>query len=259
MFSASDRSLVSADSKQPADTWERIYFIGYTLVTLGLGDYQPEGRIWQLATAIAAANGFLLITLAITYLISVVSAATQKRQLAIYIFCLGSNPSEILTKAWNGKDFGMLSQHLVSLTPMLALYGQNHLVYPVLHYFHSTDLQTAAEINVVVLDEALTLLECAVKPEHRPDAVALYALRESVLVFLDTLSSAFIKPAASAPPLPVLDELRASNIPLVSDEVFEKEVSSISKRRRLLLALVQNDGWTWKSISNRLGRRSVPG
>ena len=151
IFSTSDRSLVSADTKQPTDIWEK--------VTLGLGDYQPQGKIWQLATAAAAANGFFLITLSITYLLSVVSAGTQKRQLATYISCLGYTPAEIVTKAWNGKDFGMLSQHLVAIAPMLALYGQSHFAYPVLHYFHSTRRETAAEVNMAVLDEALTLLE----------------------------------------------------------------------------------------------------
>ncbi|MBD2740419.1 ion channel [Coleofasciculus sp. FACHB-1120] len=253
IFSTSDRSLISADTKQPADIWERIYFTGYTLVTLGLGDYQPQGKIWQLATATAAANGFFLITLSITYLLSVVSAGTQKRQLATYISSLGYTPTEIVTKAWNGKDFGMLSQHLVAIAPMLALYGQSHFAYPVLHYFHSTRRETAAEVNMAVLDEALTLLEFGIKPEHRPDSVALYPVRQTLSVFLETLTSAYIKPASDVPPLAVLDELRAYGIPTVSDEAFASEVSNLTKRRRLLLALVRNDGWSWKEVGNRFG------
>lgn len=250
IFSASDRSLISSDGGKPANIWERIYFTGYTLVTLGLGDFKPQGIVWQLATATAAANGFFLITLAITYLFSVLSAVTQKRQLAAYISSLGRTADEIVTKAWNGKDFGMLAQHLVSLTPMLALYRQHQLAYPVIHYFHSVERQTAAEVCVVVLDEALTLLEYGVKPEYRPDAVALYAARHTLSEFLETLKSAFIKPTADVPPVPNLEQLRAGGIPTVSDEAFEVAIGDLNRRRRLLLALIKNDGWYWKTVIN---------
>lgn len=131
---------------------------------------------------------------------------------------------------------------------LLAYIRQNHLAYPVIHYFHNFQRQNAAEVSVVVLDEALTLLEYAVKSEHRPDAVALYTVRQSIEKFLETLNAAYIKPSKDVPPLPRLDELRASGIPTFSDEDFEEAVSNLNRRRRLLLALVRSDGWSWKEI-----------
>lgn len=180
---------------------------------------------------------YSLITLAITYLFSVLSAVTQKRQLAAYISSLGRTADEIVTKAWNGKDFGMLAQHLVSLTPMLALYRQHQLAYPVIHYFQSVERQTAAEVY-------------GVKPEYRPDAVALYAARHTLSEFLETLKSAFIKPTADVPPVPNFEQLRAGGIPTVSDEAFEVAIGDLNRRRRLLLALIKNDGWYWKTAIN---------
>ncbi|MEQ9484433.1 MAG: hypothetical protein RIG27_19410 [Coleofasciculus sp. F4-SAH-05] len=50
-----------------------------------------EGAVWQIATAIASVNGFFLVTLAIAYLLPVVSAATQQRQLAVYLVGIGSH------------------------------------------------------------------------------------------------------------------------------------------------------------------------
>lgn len=248
IFCASGDSLVSSTSEQPADFWDRVYFTGYTLVTLGLGDYKPKGSIWQLATVLEAGNGFFIVTLAITYLIAVAAAVTQKRQLALYISCLGRTPEEIVIQAWNGNDFGGLTQHLVTLAPLLTLYGQSHLAYPVLHYCHSVERQTTAEIYIAVLDEALTLLATGVKPEHRPDATTLYVTRQALTKFLDTLQSAFIKPTAIAPPLPRLEPLRANGIPTVSDEDFQIAVDDIQKRRQLLLALVKSDGWSWEAV-----------
>lgn len=108
----------------------------------------------------------------------------------------------------------------------------------------------------MVLDETLTLLQAGVKPEHQPDRVALYATRQAVSQFLETLTSAFIKPAATTPPLPRLEQLRVRGIPTASDEDFQAAVSEIERRRRLLLALVKNDGWSWETIENPYVRDS---
>jgi len=248
IFSASDQAVVNADSKEPVGLWERAYFTGYTLFTLGLGDYVPQGAIWQLATAIAAANGFVLVSLTITYLVPVISAAAQKRQLAAYISSLGKTSDDIILKAWNGKNFAALTQHLVSLTPMLLLHGQRHLAYPVLHYFHSSERYTAATLSVAVLDETLTLLKYGIEPVAQIDRLTLYAARQAMSVFLETLSSTFLEPATEAPPIPALDRIRAGGIPTVSDEAFYSAVSGLARRRQLLLALVQSHGWDWDDV-----------
>lgn len=250
IFNASDLTVVNASSKQPASMWERIYFVGYTLSTLGMGDYQPSGVVWQLATAAASANGFVMISLTISYLIPVVSAATQKRQLALYISSLGGTPDEIVARAWNGKDFGQLDQHLISLAAQLALQGEQHLTYPILHYFHSVERSKASVLSFVAFDEALTLLEYGVKPSARPDPAALRPVRRVNAAFLRTLTSAYIEPTSENPPPPPLHLLRALGIPTVSDREFWESIKHLTKRRRLLLALVQEDGWTWDSVSS---------
>lgn len=250
IFCASDYAVVNAETGKPADVWTRIYFTGYTLVTLGLGDYKPQDGVWQVLTAIAAANGFFLVSLSITYLLPVISAATQKRQLAAYISSLGKTSDDIVLRAWNGKNFGLLEQHLVTLTPMLLLHAQRHLTYPVLHYFHSPERYTAGTLSIAVLDETLTLLKYGVKPAEQIDAVTLYAARQAVTTFLETLNSTFIEPAKDAPPIPALDRLRAGGVPTVSDEAFESAIGDLARRRRLLLALVQSHGWDWDDVEN---------
>lgn len=252
IFCAGDYAVVNADTGKPADVWTRVYFTGYTLVTLGLGDYKPQDGVWQVLTAIAAANGFFLVSLSITYLLPVISAATQKRQLAAYISSLGKTSDDIVLRAWNGKNFGLLEQHLVALTPMLLLQAQRHLTYPVLHYFHSPERYTALTLSIAVLDETLTLLKYGVKPAEQIDALTLYAARQAVTTFLETLNSlnsTFIEAAKDAPPIPSLDRLRAGGVPTVSDEAFQSVFGDLV-RRRLLLALVQNHGWDWDDVAN---------
>jgi hypothetical protein len=57
----------------PTTVVNKIFYTGYTLSTLGLGDMEPEGNFWDIL-AILSFTGLILISIAITYLIPVVSA-----------------------------------------------------------------------------------------------------------------------------------------------------------------------------------------
>ena len=248
VFAGSPTAVVSAAGGEPATFLERAYYAGDTISTLGLGDFRPVGGAWQLLTSVAAGSGFLLVGLAIAYLVPVVQAATQKRQLAVCVWSLGRNPADIISRAWNGVDSTALGPHLVSLTAMLALLGESHQTYPVLHYFHGTKRSSAVAPNVAALDEALTILECGLQKGCSLDLPSLGAARESITEFLNTLAPALIAPAADTPPPPSLAMLRDMGVPVVDDALFEQAVEGVVERRRLLLALVRNEAWTWEAV-----------
>ena len=252
IFCSFQDAIVNSSNGEPASIWGRIYFVAYTITTLGRGDYQPSNTIWHLLTGLSAANGFFLVTLSIAYLFPVVSAATEKRILAVTISCLGGTADEILIKAWNGKDFGNLDQHLISLTPLIVALGEKHLTYPVLHYFHTPLRSRCLPLSIAALDEAMTLLQYAVPLETRPDPAALFPVRRSCAAFLTTLKSDYIKPSKKEPPLLPLTLLRMKGIPTMEDERYLKAMKQISTRRKLLLALVENDGWSWDAAASSL-------
>lgn len=248
IFNSSHQAIINASTGDPATVWERIYFVSYTLSTLGLGDFKPQAPVWQIATAAASMSGFMLITLVIAYLLPVVSAATQKRQLALYISSLGGTPDEIVARAWNGENFGQLSQHLIVLTSQITLQSEQHLTYPILYYFHSMQRSRSLSLSLVALDEALTLLRYGVKPAIRPDPATLDPLRRASSAFLQTLLSVYIQPCENVPPIPSLEALRASGIPTVSDREFQSAIQSLQQRRQLLLTLASEDGWNWDAV-----------
>jgi len=252
IFDSTGTGVVTSSNKLPATFWETVYFTGYTLSTLGLGDYQPNGTVWQITTAIASMSGFFLVTLTFAYLLPVIGAATQKRQLALYISSLGGTPDEMIARAWTGKGFGEFSQHLIALSPMVIQQGENHLTYPILHYFHTVDRSRAIALSITCLDEALTLLSYGVAPEFRPDPSALQSCRRANVAFLKTLKSAFITPESDWPKAPPLDLLRRYGIPTVSESEFLDAIKqdNVAQRRHLLLALVRNDGWTWDAVAS---------
>lgn len=254
-----ENAVLDTSTDQPANFWDRVYFVGFTLITLGVGDFRPGAPLWQVATPIASATGFFLLTLAITYLLPLVAAVVQKRQLAAHVTSLGRTPAEILTRSWTGTGFGHLSDHLVALTVPLMQLAQSHLAYPALHYFHSRERKTALAPSVAVLDEALSLLEQVVVPDRRPDPAVLYPLRDSIKMLLETLSSAFLEPESEAPPDPQLAGLRAAGIPIVGDGAFRRSYSEDCQRRRLLLALVRREGWAWSDVTATDTRTPEPG
>jgi hypothetical protein len=248
IFSSSTNAIVEASTGQPADECARIYFAGYTIFTLGLGDYKPQGHVWEIATSIAAGSGFLMFGTALAYLMAVVPAATQKRQLAVVIWALGKSPADIIIRAWNGADSTALSPHLISLIPMLALMGESHLSYPILHYIHSTKRSASLAASVASLDEALTILECGLQRGCSLDLPSLGAAREAITEFLKTLEPALIAPANDDPPPPSLKALKDMGVPVVDDDLFRQSLVGMTDRRRMLHALVRNEGWTWEAV-----------
>lgn len=247
LCSAPGAIVASADG-QPASVAARLSYVGYTIFPLGLGDYRPTSSLWQLLTAVMAASGIFFFGVALAYVVPIISAATQKRQLGVVIWTLGQSPAQIIIRAWNGLDSTALNPHLISLIPMLAILGENHLTYPSLHFFHGSRRSSALAPAVAALDEALTILECGLQQGCSLDLPSLGAAREAITEFLQTLKPALIAPATETPPTPSLKELRDAGVSAVDDELFDKSVRMLAPRRRLLLALVQNEGWEWTNV-----------
>ncbi len=243
VFLSSDSALVKTSDGAQADAVGRLYFTGYTVFTLGNGDYRPGGGVWQLATVAATGTGLVLITLAITYLVPVASAVAQRRQLASYIASLGDTAEDLVVRSWTGDGFGSLPQHLVALAPLIHGAGQRHLTYPVLHYFHSTGRESAAAPNLTVLAQALALLRYGVAPAVRPDAAAIDTVDRALDGFLDTLANAYISTGHDALPPPDISQLRAAGIPTASDAEYAAATAATEHRRQLLAGFLADDGW----------------
>lgn len=251
VFLGSAGAIVTADGGQPAGFWAHVYYAGFSLFTLGLGDYKPVGPVWQILTALCAANGLLALTLSVTYLIPVISAASQKRQLASIVSLLGGTPVEILRRNWNGSNFQNLEQPLAQLYPLIVSLGQQHLTYPSLHYLHSADSATAGAVRIAALDEAISILDLAVRPELRPDQTTLMLVREAIAHFLTVLETAHIGPADEAPPVPSTGGLPPEG--LLSDAPpLADSFRPLAPHRRLMRGFVENDGWSWEETGKPL-------
>lgn len=247
IFSWDTDSVLHATTSTPADRVARVYFVGYLLFTAGLGDYVPNGDLWQVMAVLTNLTGLLVATLAITYVLAVISAVVQKRAFASQVSGLGQTAADIVESGWNGRDLRDLDLSLSGLGAQLAHVSEQYRAYPLLQYYHPARPEKSPVVAAARLDDALTLIRYGVPPEQRPSRAVLRSARSSVQSFLDTIPPALIHAASEAPPEPDLSEVARVGIPTLPPEQFSLKVQDLSERRAQMLGLVRNNGWSWEA------------
>jgi len=215
------------------------------MFSMGNGDIQPNGSGWQMATALTLASGMILLTLTISYVLSVLGAAVEQRTFALQITGMGMTAEEFVRSTWDGQGFTAINTLLLSASSQLDTLTELSLAYPILHVYHSAQRNKSTATAVVIFDEALTLLAFGIPKECRPAPTALTSARSAVKSYLDTLEDIAIDSASEVPPPPDLHNLDESAIPIVDPEQFSTCLTELTDRRRLLLGLLQYTGHQW--------------
>jgi ABC-type multidrug transport system fused ATPase/permease subunit len=244
VFAGSDAVIVS-ETRASASTTDVVYFAGMVLFTLGTGDVVAASDGWRLVSVVTAFSGLFLVTLAITYLVSVISAVVARRSLAMQVHALGGTPTEMLRLGWAGGRFTpIFEQQLTALCPGLNTAAEQHLAYPVLHYFHSADPTVSAPVQLSHLDDTLMLLQHHVAKYCRPDPAAVRPLEVAIGRYVATVSTVAWTPKVDPPPWPDPRQVRAADIPVQHlDEPSPSDGET--ERRTLLNALLVRDGYAW--------------
>ncbi len=236
VFTSSQHAVVDARTGEPAGTTARAYFAGYSLFTSGLGDKLPGGGTWEIATVLATAMGLGLVTLAITYLVPVVQAATSRRSFARQITRLGSTPDGIVERCWRPPEITILADEAATLLPRLATLTEQHLTYPVLHYLHSVEVATAFAPRVAAIHDAMLIAS----DQGADDTARLrFGL---VCAAVGELTDTF----------PVDGE--STDVPDApgphTSRTGADRADADSSRRSRLHQLVHRDGWDWSAVTD---------
>ena len=238
---SSDPAAITNDMSRPADTVERLYFTGYTLSTLGMGNFNPTSPLFELLTSVFSFFGFIFFTTTMTYLISVSSAVIHKRTLALYIHNLGETPEKILNDLLE-KDPAYCYQIFSSLQQMIDRHSVNHQAYPVLHYYGNADPASSFGLNLPILDEAVRLLlQNQLANELNAE---LQPLRRSLTRYLRHMEKKYAR---------TLHRENDSNLPgpgevphwALPDEPAFKE------RRKILGGLLRSESFGWKDVYSK--------
>ncbi|WP_336344511.1 ion channel [Halalkalicoccus ordinarius] len=246
-----ERALIPMNAPNSPLTWPgRGYYVAYTMFTDGNGDFAPNGAPWQIASALTTASGMLFVTIAVSYILSVLGAVSDKRSFASSVTGLGSRGEAFVRTGWDGEDLNQLDLPLNSLASDVNRLAEQHKSYPILHYYHSERDADASKMAVAIFDDALTLIRFGVPEEHKPNTALVEDARSSTFDYLQTLDNAFIDPADQLPPAPDLDRLRDAGIPTVSDEEFDDAMEDLDERRRRLLAMIEADARYWPPVED---------
>ncbi|MES1929664.1 hypothetical protein SADO_10419 [Salinisphaera dokdonensis CL-ES53] len=247
VFCATPGAVQNSTTMLSASFFDRVYFAGFTLTTLGVGDFAPKGIVWQLLTVIAAGNGLLLFTMSITYAIPIISAATEKRQLALAINTLGESPLAICRNTVGDGDFDVLRSQLEQIETAIADAGQKHLAYPILHYFHSADTMTALPLALARLDQTLTIVDHAAPQLPAATRARIAITQRTIERFMATLESAFIRASDQRPDIPDLDAVTDLPFFETDAQALQNRLASL-ERQPLMHAYVRDDGWRWEAV-----------
>ena len=243
LFASDPNAITGTTTNLPTDFVTRIYYAGYTLFTLGNGGFAPSSSLWQIVTNVATLNGLFITTLAITYLLPVVSAVVERRQMAAMVTALGTTAEEVVVTAWNGSDFSYFDQRLPEIAQQIMLTAERHIAYPVLHDFRSSDIERASERTLAMVDDVLTLLEHGVDPAIRIEPATIAVTRSAIANARELMPVGL--DGGDPPPLPNLEILVAHGIPTRSETQFTLGASGLSEHRCRLAALVEGGRWKW--------------
>ncbi|HJT16191.1 MAG TPA: hypothetical protein VJ853_02325 [Thermoanaerobaculia bacterium] len=245
IFSGSALSIVTTQGR-PVDLIERVYFVGVSMFTAGTSQYLPGSSVWRILTSFVNGSGVVVATLAVTYLLAVLAATVEKRSMASFIWDMGGIPERIIARAWDGERFTDLGNHLSRLGEALELFGEQHLAYPILQYFHSENRRTAAPLRIAALHDTLLLLGHGVEAGLRPPQLLMGSSLDSIRGFAEVVAGEFVTAPDDPPPLPDLGILRALGIPTVDDSTFRVAIENANDVRRRLLGMILDTGWTWE-------------
>lgn len=232
-------SFRTAFTDEPVGWSERAYFVGYSLFTLGNGDLRPVTDAGRLLTVAIAATGLFLISLSVTYLLPVTSAAVASRSFASSARALGETPEDVVLGAWDGERI-RLDDELRQLAQSLSLLAEQQLAYPVLHLFESTDRRTSAPLAVAHLDEVLTLLD-GVDRRVAPPAAPRRQLRAAIRSYAQTYGAG-VRADEVTPPPPDTGRLAVGGIPLIDPAAYTLAAADLDAHRAEVQGLVRATG-----------------
>jgi len=252
------RSIVEAGTGSAASALTKLYVSGYTLSTLGVGDYVPGSEGWQIIMAAFSFAGFIFITTAMTYLMSLTTAVIHKRNLSLFIANMGDTPEEILINLYSCEEehFIMLPDFSIKLREMINKHNQNHYAHPAVHYFYSTARDESVSINLVNVDEAITILIHYVEPNRwREQDIA--PLRDAITKFLDTARRHYHQMPEEIDRFPLdIEYLKSRNVPLKEHQAMSSNSYEMNERRSSLHGLLRSNGWSWNEVYQKQSNKN---
>ena len=157
----------------PEPGWtDAIYFSGITLTTVGYGDVAPRLTALRFLALFESASGLVVISLAITYMLTVYTALERKRAVAVSLYHQAGEGADvagfIVHHFVEGRFYGLRDALRTVMRDLQALL-ESHIDHPVIHYFHPVEVYKGTPRVLFLLLETCTVIRAALDREQNED------------------------------------------------------------------------------------------
>jgi hypothetical protein len=152
---------------------QAFYFSGVTLLTIGYGDILPITATTRITALIEGASGLGIISLSITYLLTVYGALERKRAVALKFYHQarqGADISGYVSSHFARGRFHSLTESLREATHDLQELLESHIEHPVIHYFHPVEVYRGLPRALFVVLETVAILNAHLDEEEYVEA-----------------------------------------------------------------------------------------
>ena len=159
--------------EQPEPGWlDAVYFSGVTLTTVGYGDVMPRTTLMRIFALFESASGLIVISLAITYILTVYAALERKRAVAVSLYHQAGEGADvagfIAHHFVEGRFYG-IRDALRTVTRDLQGLHESHIDHPVIHYFHPVEVYKGTPRVLFLLLETCAVIRAALDREENAD------------------------------------------------------------------------------------------
>lgn len=151
-------TLITAEPYTPRDFVTALYYSGTCLTTLGFGELLPQNGTYRLLAVLEAGTGLTVLTLSLTYLLSIYTALIRRNAFALELdFASGGSgdAAEMLIHLAAGSGVQMTKSEFAMMGRELLHLLQSHHSFPAIHYFRRREVCYAtARLALLTLDAA---------------------------------------------------------------------------------------------------------
>jgi hypothetical protein len=151
---------------------DAFYFSGYTFFTLGYGDIVPLTTTLRVIAIVESGAGFALITLVISYYVSVYVAYDRKSSFAQSLhYQMGGEPDAanlICRRVPDVGDARPLAETMEQMRDGLVRVRADYSNYPILHYYRDAEPSLSFLRLLFVAQELMLLLDSTIDPRANP-------------------------------------------------------------------------------------------
>lgn len=243
LFWAQAPTVMDSQSKTPAGALEVLYFVSNTTSTVGYGDFLPQGLPWTFLAGTSAMITTVIITVSLSFVISVLTAAIDRRHLAQNIFSTGVEVPELIRLAHFRNGESPLMPHYISIASQIDRLAQSHVAFPILYFFHNKRPEQSPTRALLLLSDSFFIMSLMPAEERSPEGLTVM-LDNAVDAYLEHSSLGLRPSDGSAARARRLYDLVHESIPEESlPPDHESRLQDYVQRRKRLEALCAEDGW----------------